>query len=152
MLKFIYTNAKGETAEWTLTRWRENSLYIQGRSETDYIPRTFRKDRVQRYLSGEEQLLFEKASPAPQPLPKAALDQRPQILFTGFKSTDRKSLEAKAVENGLRVMKTPTKLLSILCIGYNAGPSKIESARESGAFIMNEFEFEAFLATGELPC
>lgn len=151
MLRFIYTNAKGETAEWALSRWKENSIYIQGRTETDFTPRTFRKDRVQEYLEGDEQLLFELAPPAAVPAPRAPADTRPKILFTGFKAADRQRLETWADAQGLRVMKTSSPTLSFLCIGYNAGPSKVEAAREAGAFIVSEEDLVWILETGELP-
>ena len=152
ILRFIYTNAAGETSERTLTRWKENSLYIQGCTETDTLPRTFRKDRVQEYLEGVDQLLFDLAPPAPAPAPKAPSDVRPKILFTGFKAADRQRLEAWSEVNGLRVMKSKSPFLSFLCVGANAGPSKVEAAREAGAFIVSEHELVWILETGELPC
>ena len=152
ILRFIYTKASGETAEWTLTRWKENKVYIQGRTTTDTLPRTFRKDRVQKYLEGADQLLFDQAPPAPAPAPRASADDRPRILFTGFKAADRQRLEAWAEGQGLRVMRSKSPLLSFLCIGANAGPSKVEAAREAGAFIVTEEELVWILETGELPC
>jgi len=151
-LRFIYQDAKGEVLEWAILRWTENTRYIQGRSEHDSLPRTFRKDRVQEYLEGAEQLLFDLAEPAPEPAPRAQPDSRPQILFTGFKSADRTRLENKAAEHGLRVMKSAGKSLAILCIGYNAGPTKVEAAREAGAFIVTEEQLDHLLLTGEVPC
>lgn len=151
-LRFIYQDAKGEVNEWVIPRWTENSRYLQGRCEHDSFPRTFRKDRVQAYLEGVEQLLFDLAEPAPEPAPRAQADSRPQILFTGFKSADREQLENKADTHGFRVMKTAGKSLAVLCIGYNAGPTKVESARESGAFIVTEVQLDHLLLTGEVPC
>lgn len=152
ILRFIYTNASGETRERTLTRWNENTVYIQGRNETDMLPRTFRKDRVNEYLEGADQLLFDQAPPAPVPAPKAQADDRPKILFTGFKAADRQRLEIWAEANGLRVMRSKSPFLSFLCVGANAGPSKVEAAREAGAFIVSEDELVWILETGELPC
>ncbi|WP_090899338.1 BRCT domain-containing protein [Azotobacter beijerinckii] len=151
-LKFIYQDAKGEVREWVIPRWTENTRYIQGRSEHDSLPRTFRKDRILEYLAGAEQLLFDLAEPAPEPAPRAQADSRPQILFTGFKSADRARLESKATEHGFRVMKNPGKSLVLLCIGYNAGPTKVEAARESGAFVVTEEQLDHLLLTGEVPC
>lgn len=152
ILRFIYRDAEGVVSERTLTRWRENSLYIQGRSESDALPRTFRKSRVQEYLQGADLLQFDLAPPAPEPMPRAPADARAQVLFTGFKSAVRGYLEGQAEQHGFRVMKTPGKSLAVLCIGPNAGPSKVEKAREAGAFIVTEPEFEHFLQTGEVPC
>lgn len=149
--RFSYQDAKGESREWALIRWSENTRYIQGRTADDSLPRTFRKDRIQAYLEGHVQLLFDLASPAPAPTPQVQPDTRSQIVFTGFKAADRACLEATAADSGFRVMKIG-KSLAVLCIGYNAGATKVEDARESGAFIVNEEQFSHLLNTGELPC
>lgn len=151
-LRFIYLDAHGVTSERTLTRWSENTRYIQGRNEVDSLPKTYRKDRIVQFLAGEEHLLNESAPPAPEPKPRAAPDDRPQILFTGFKAAQRAELEHTAVKHGLRVMKTAGKALAFLCIGDNAGPAKVEKAREAGAFILDELQLHALFETGELPC
>lgn len=150
-LRFTYQTAEGTVAEWNLTRWSENTRYLQGRTESDSIPRTFRKDRVIEYLEGMEHLLGDAAPAAPEPAPKAPVDQRPQILFTGFRQPDRTRLELLADEKGLRVVKTATEQLAILCGGYNAGPTKLDSARERGAFIVSEEQLLRLFETGEIP-
>ena len=94
----------------------------------------------------------EAAPPAPEPAPKAQADTRPQILFTGFKAADRTRLEQHSADHGFRVMKTAGKALAVLCIGYNAGPTKVEAAREAGAFVVTEEQLEHLLRTGEVPC
>jgi hypothetical protein len=152
MLRFTYTDALGRTDEWVLTRWKETSRYIQGRSEHDALPRTFRKDRVQEYLEGAELLLMDAAPPSPAPAPRAQPDARPQILFTGFKAADRARLEQFADEHGFRVMKVASKALAVLCGGYNAGPAKIEAARAAGAFILTEEQLYHLVLTGEISC
>lgn len=152
MLRFIYTDAKGQTAEWALTHWKENTVYLQGRCEGDSFPRTFRKDRVQEYLAGHEDLLFDLAPPAPEPAPKAAPDDRPEVHFTGFRAADKARLEALAEVSGLRIVKSATRSLAILCTGYNASAAKVEKAREAGAFVLSEEHFARLLETGELPC
>lgn len=149
-LRFIYRDAEGRVAEWHLTRWKEKTRYIQGRNEQDTLPRTFRKDRVIEYLEGAEQLLGDLAPPAPEPAPRAPTDSRPQILFSGFKQADRARLEQLAEEKGLRVVKTPTAQLAFFCGGYNAGPAKIEAARERGAIILTEAQLVHLIQTGEI--
>lgn len=151
-LRFIYQDAEGKVREWCLPRWSENTRYIQGRAEHENFPRTFRKDRVQQYLVGDDQLLLDAAPPAPEPAPKAPADTRPQILFTGFKAEDRARLEQQSAAHGFRVMKNAGKALAVLCIGYNAGPTKVEAAREAGAFIVTEAQLDHLLQTGEVPC
>ncbi|MCO8162010.1 hypothetical protein NJC38_07545 [Pseudomonas sp. 21LCFQ010] len=150
-LRFTYQNVEGTVAEWSLTRWKENTRYLQGRTASDSIPRTFRKDRVIEYLEGMEYLLGEDAPAVPEPAPRAPIDQRPQVLFTGFRQPDRTRLESLADEKGLRVVKTATTQLAILCGGYNAGPTKLDSARERGAFIVTEEQLLHLFETGEIP-
>ncbi|MFY1021632.1 hypothetical protein [Ectopseudomonas khazarica] len=150
-IKFSYRDAEGRESVRTLTHWSENTRYLQGRSQGDTLPRTFRKDRVIEYLEGADQLLFDNAPPAPEPAPKAAPDLRAQILFTGFKAAERAALEVFAEQSGFRVVKTAGKSLALLCIGSNAGPTKVEAARAAGAFILNEMEFNQLAKTGELP-
>lgn len=152
MLRFIYTDAKGNTTERELTRWSETAEHIQGRCEQDQFPRTFRKDRILQFLAGSELLNKQVAPPVLRPAPKLEPGVRPQILFTGFKADHRSQLERVATEQGLRVMKTPGKSLTYLCIGANAGPTKVDKAREAGAFILNELELQTLFETGELPC
>ncbi|QNH04461.1 hypothetical protein HNQ27_17445 [Pseudomonas sp. B11D7D] len=149
-IKFSYRDADGRESVRTLTHWSENTRYLQGRGEGDSLPRTFRKDRVVEYIEGADQLLFDKAPPAPEPAPKAAPDLRAQILFTGFKAAERAELEAFAEQNGFRVMKTAGKSLAFLCIGSNAGPTKVEAARVAGAFIVTELEMYNLINTGEI--
>lgn len=151
-IKFSYRDADGRESVRTLTNWSENTRYLQGRGEGDSLPRTFRKDRVVEYLEGADQLLFDKAPPAPEPAPRAQPDQRAQILFTGFKAAQRATLEAVAEQQGFRVMKTAGKTLAVLCIGDNAGPTKVEAARSAGAFIVTEPELHHLVETGEIPC
>lgn len=150
LLSFSYRDSKGNVTERVLTHWKETSVYIQGRAESDAFYRTFRKDRVIEYLSGTEHLSFDRAPPPPPYSKTLPIDVQGQILFTGFKSEDRISLEALAAANGLRVVKTPTKNLAFLCAGYNAGWTKIEAAVGKGAFILSEAQLLAMFQTGEI--
>lgn len=168
ILRFLYRDAKGDETERELIQWSETSLYIQGRSTQDTFPKTFKKDRIIEFLSGTEHLLNEAAPPPP--LPKVTPDQlaraaalaerkipilpsggQNQILFTGFSAASRADLEAKAVQFGLKVMKTPGKHLTFLCYGENAGPSKVEKALDAGSFIIDADEFLSLITTGEIP-
>lgn len=151
VLSFSYKDSKGNVTERLLTHWKETSVYIQGRSESDDFYRTFRKDRVIEYLLGAEHLVFDRAPPPPPPFSKKLpTDIRGQILFTGFKSEARAALEDLAATNGLRVVKTPTKDLAFLCAGYNAGWTKVKAAVEKGAFILSEAQLLAMFETGEI--
>lgn len=149
---FNYRDAAGLDSTRKLISWSENTRYLQGRCEGDSLPKTFRKDRIVEYLEGAEQLLLDTAPPAPEPAPRAQPDQRAQILFTGFKAAQRTTLEDLAQQHGFRVMKSAGKSLAVLCIGDNAGPTKVEAARLAGSFIVTELELRHLLTTGEIPC
>lgn len=169
-IKFSYRDAKGDLSQRELIQWLENSLYIQGRSSADSFPKTFRKDRIAEVHFGAELLLNDAAPPAPTLLPKprpadvavsAAASQHPQpkappgginqILFTGFAAAHRAELERKALDSGLKVMSTPSKTLTFLCYGDNAGPTKVAKAQEAGAFIIDAEQFMSLITTGEMP-
>lgn len=168
VISFTYRDAKGDVSHRELIQWRENSLYLQGRSAADTFPKSYRKDRIVTFLSGEDLLLKEAAPPAPKapvrPSPSdfaaaAAASGQPtlpvrgvhQILFTGFAAAHRAELERQAEESGMKVMRTAGKSLTFLCYGDNAGPSKVIKAQEAGAFIIDSDEFCRLLATGEMP-
>lgn len=151
-IKFRYRDAEGRESIRILIHWSENTRYIQGRGADDSLPRTYRKDRIVDYLDGGEHLLNEQAPLAPEPAPRAEPDKRVQILFTGFKAADRAALESMVEQQGFRVMKNAGKSLAVLCIGANAGPSKVEAARVAGAFIVTESELRHLIETGEIPC
>ncbi len=82
------------------------------------------------------------------PKTKEKLDQ---ICFTGFDQTVRAALEARAREAHLEVVKSITKSLRYLCTGPNAGPSKLEKAKEQHVVLMSPEQFENMIETGELP-
>lgn len=137
IIKFRYCDAKGVVTERELLQWSENSSYIQGRSSGDAFPKTFRKDRIVEFLLGENFLLKESAPPAPKPrpldlaasaalsntAPKRGSDGQNAILFTGFLAPYRSELERLAEGVGMKVIKAPSKSLTFLCYGDNAGPS-----------------------------
>lgn len=152
VLTFLYRDVTGVETTRSLVTWRETSRYIQGRSATESLPKTYRKDRILQFLEGVRLLLGADAPPSPGPAPKSMPDMRPQILFTGFKAADKDRLGAVASEQGFRVMKTVGKALSIICIGKNAGPTKVESAQGYGAFVLTEEQFFHLCGTGEVPC
>lgn len=169
VLKFNYCDAKGHVSQRTLIQWTEKTTHIQGRMEEDIFPKTYRKDRVVEYLKGQELLLNDAAPPAPKPKakpspldiataaatarpdPKPTADGQNQIIFTGFNASLREDLEQKALDFGLRVMKTTGKTLTFLCYGDNAGPAKVERALAAGAFIIDSEQFLSMIQTGELP-
>lgn len=74
-----------------------------------------------------------------------------QICFTGFSADERKRLETEAEQAHLEVVKTVTQSLRYLVTGPNAGPSKLQKAREQEVVILGADQFHSMLETGELP-
>lgn len=152
-IKFLYRNAEGVERVHTITSWAEKGHYITGYSEEAMAPRTFLKFRVLEYLDGSATLLSSPSAPPPPPrLSRLAQpDDRARILFTGFPSVQRADLERRADQAGLRVVKGITQNLAFLCCGPNAGPTKLEAAREQGSIVLRQYEFMTLCETGEIP-
>jgi len=74
-----------------------------------------------------------------------------QICFTGFNLNEREELELLAIQHGLEIVKSVTNHLQFLCIGDNAGPSKLEKAKKNNIIILTAIQFKTLLETGELP-
>lgn len=74
----------------------------------------------------------------------------PEVCFTGFGNTERQELESIASEHGLHVVTSVTKGLMLLVAGTNAGPAKLQKAREGGIAVFDRVGFEHFLKTGEI--
>lgn len=153
VLHFMYTDAAGESTLRAVSNWTEEGHYIVGNcAAAGGAPRTFRKDRIFRYLDGCEAAL---ATPFAGPPPKLSRtlpqDSRPHILFTGFPAALRSELERQCSAAGLKVVKTVTQQLAFLCAGPNAGPSKVAKARTQGTFIVFEADLPELLESGVLP-
>jgi hypothetical protein len=71
-----------------------------------------------------------------------------EILFTGFEDAARGKLERLAASKGMRVRTAVTKKLTLLCIGPNAGPTKIARARGVHAALIDETRFTSLLNQG----
>lgn len=153
VLEFLYTNAAGETKRRVLENWVEEGHYLIGNdTKAKSAPRTFRKDRVTEYLNGCDSLLTTPFAGPPPKIERAAPEQsRPDILFTGFAAKARADLEASSAAAGLNVVKTVTQQLVFLCVGPNAGPSKVSKARTAGSYIVTEQQLPALLESGVLP-
>ena len=74
-----------------------------------------------------------------------------EICFTGFSTTERKQLENEAEDAHLEVVKSVTKSLRYLVTGPNAGPAKMDKAKQQEAVLMDADHFHNMLETGELP-
>lgn len=151
-LRFIYRTPDGEATSRQIDQWAEVGHYVQGFELTAGKFCTFRKDRVAEYLGGCDALLQDPFTPAPPRITRERpVDDRPQILFTGFAAVQRGHLERLSDEAGLKVVKTVTQGLAFLCAGPTAGPAKVAKARGQRVYIVREPELHGLLATGELP-
>lgn len=151
-LHFLYRNAHGVEKTHRVIKWSEDGRYIQGFSETDGAFRTFLKFRVVRYLDGSDGSLVDPhPTPPPKPSNAVPVDDRPQIVFTGFPAVQRADLERRADQAGMRVVKSVTQNLTLICGGPNAGPSKLAKARSQGVITLRQDEFLLLCETGEIP-
>ncbi|WP_439114667.1 BRCT domain-containing protein [Hydrogenophaga sp.] len=73
-----------------------------------------------------------------------------QVCFTGFAASEKAELSALAQAASLEIVGSVTKNLAFLCVGENAGPAKLEKAREQGNHILTKEQFLHLLETGEL--
>ena len=151
-LRFLYKKPDRSLSERLLTAWKEEGHYLTGHDSHSGAVRTFRKDRIERYMDDAESALQTPFSPPPPRVHRENVrDERPQILFTGFPAVQRAALEQRSESGGLRVVQTVTKGLVFLCAGPNAGPAKTAKAREQHVYVLKEPELYALLETGELP-
>jgi len=74
-----------------------------------------------------------------------------EVCFTGFGASEKQSLIRLATDAGLIVVTGVTEKLSMLCIGPNAGPAKLDKAKKRGVPLLTLEQFNLFLETGELP-
>jgi BRCT domain type II-containing protein len=74
-----------------------------------------------------------------------------EICFTGFSASEKGSLSQLAADAGFMVVTAVTRRLSMLCIGPNPGPVKLEKAKQQQATTVTLEEFKHFLGTGEIP-
>ena len=73
-----------------------------------------------------------------------------QVCFTGFTAAEKTELSALAQAASLEVVGSVTKNLAFLCAGENAGPAKLEKARDQGNHILSKEQFLHLLETGEV--
>ena len=148
MLEFEYVNAKGERSKRAV-----DVVFSDGRGLTGYCSlsdaiKSFRFDRMANVVNLDTGEIFPTGYEyckkvlglEPEAIPEARPKKqaKPQILFTGFPASEKAELENKAKAAGFSVCKSVTKNLAVLCIGSNAGPSKIKKAGKCGAEIMDE--------------
>ncbi len=146
-----YINAKGTANTFEGKLVAEFGDYF--RLYTGDSPKTFRKDRVKRWLRGAELLddinAHHHSDPTARDINKSHL---PEICFTGFSKADKARLEKDAKAAGFYPTKRSiTVKLLALCCGENAGPSKLNKAKEQGCLVLDENQFYKLIETGEIP-
>lgn len=178
IIYFVYVTTKNKVAAYSLSQALEVGRYIQGICTTSGAYKTFRTDRmigfckniedaeeyadkVREYLASEpcakELPLFvmerkkHKRYETPGMYQPLDFSGKLEICFTGFKKADKDRLCQLASDSGMIVRKDVTVNLHFLCGGYNAGPKKLEVARNRGTMILRENQLLALIETGELP-
>ena len=73
-----------------------------------------------------------------------------QVCFTGFSGTEKSELTELAQAANLEVVGSVTKGLAFLCVGENAGPAKLQKAKEQGNYVLSKEQFLHLLDTGEI--
>lgn len=142
---FNYTDSRGHTTDWTIEDWNETGRYIQGVCTAEEQLRTFRKDRINRYLGDGEFVLREPYSP-----PLSKVEARPEMALTGSLKIRRTELQAMATVEGMLVRKAVAQKLVFLCCGPDAGFKKVESSAFKGCFILEDEALLEMLETEEL--
>ena len=126
---------------------KEYGEYFSGYCTLRNANRTFRKDRVLRYLNGTELHLITTDYLNNDHNPNNKLE----VTFIGFKKAEKEALVKLAKKNKLYVATVITKRLFALVIGGGRdAPTKRAQAEEQGAYIMDETQFRHFIETGEI--
>lgn len=73
-----------------------------------------------------------------------------QVCFTGFSITEKAELSELAKANDFKIVSSVTKGLNFLCVGDNAGPSKLEKAKAQGSTVLSADGFRLMIKTGEV--
>lgn len=164
-MEFIctYVNSSGISSVQHLTNAKFDDLtspkYVQGWDINANHPKTLRYDRVVQIFDSIDKATQEFGTQKYKLPPEYDSSQSTRysspdtmdVCFTGFAKTDKGSLIQLAEKNSMIVRASVTKHLDILCYGYNAGPKKLEKALSQGVFILNKYQFEIMIETGEVP-
>lgn len=160
-ITFDYVDAQGERSHRTVDVTAVDDEYLEGFCHMAQAERTFVIGRIRGkvFVDDTAEVVAPKkwaAEARRNPLngvvtmggytpkrylPKEPVEDMDEILFTGFPAAKRAELEALAAGAGMRVVKTVTMDLMYLCIGPNAGPSKMAKADEVGAALIDEARF-----------
>ena len=105
------------------------------------------EDEIAKLSEGDAWKLIYTINPPQTSRPK----RNHETCFTGFSPADKERLQQLATANGLDVVQSVTKTLLFLVTGGNAGPSKLQKAKDQGTVILNEDQFIRFLDDGTIP-
>lgn len=159
IIEFTYTNADGDTKHREVRVDYTDDVYIEGYCYVAGDNRTFRLDRIDGLIeqNGEFYTVDEwleqrgiRKNQYQSKLSSKSTSSQLEICFTGFSKIDREYLETLAEIHDFKVRKTVTKNLNFLIMGDNAGPTKINSAIDVGATLLDENEFKTMIETGEI--
>jgi NAD-dependent DNA ligase len=159
-MKIIYRNASNLVSLRDINVLHEDELYIDAFCSTSNEYKTFRKDRILEHIEDSSQEEATRKVAKYQELFEIEIkksgtkwknvNDRSEICFTGFKSSDKSELVKLAESNGLFVRTGVSSGLSFLVCGSNAGPEKVKVARSKGVILLNKETFMHLLETGEI--
>jgi len=156
-LYFVYRDSKKNVTGREVVDVVSKDGYLQAYCKSAEALRTFREDRILEFAKNREDLSEKldyhlKNSPnrTNLPLQKRNRDMEHEVLFTGFAKDRKNELIDIAKAEGFYIPSKVTNNLYILCVGKNAGPSKVKNAREQNVFILTEQQFLSFIETGEI--
>jgi predicted DNA-binding transcriptional regulator YafY len=150
---FVYRDGAGAETLRKLTSFREDASYLRGYCEYSGGMRTFRKDRIITHLDDDNADAFSHVSPPSAGRSRDEMDDdyRWEVCFTGFKAPIRAALEAMAISGGMAVRKSVTANLDFLCVGDNAGSTKMLAAEHKGCHIITPDQLYDLINDGVLP-
>lgn len=160
---FEYIDARGCESTRKIINWHIDGEYLKGTCTDRNAFRTFRRDRIQFVIHGDDDIAWrtEEKPPPPAVKPKKPKQKgrqfmpsnaRIDILFTGFDEHAYDSLSLSAKEAGMIVRKRVAKELSFICVGDNRPSTPlIAEAKSWNSTVLTEAEFFNLIDTGEIP-
>lgn len=154
---FVYQNAKGEVRAHSVANPAIQGAYLQGFEGGRF--RTFLLDRMLETHDDPAEcadLVPYWQEHAPPLASSKPTDERIEVLFTGFPSDEKELMEIEAGRHGMKVVKSVTRGLGILCVYGELSPGrfelnkKIPAAQAQGALVMDENDLQWLWDFGEI--